>query len=152
MTKLEHDKSRLEKEIDRAQDQQNTWERWFLLLYTVYLLVVPRTIVNRQCSELNRVTRELGLERDVLLDFQSKLDAAEYAVLPRWTVENSSACSRMDRTRSIIERARYNQEENALKEKEAQFKDGKHSLAQLRQRQEDWKVTQMKRAHLSALR
>jgi len=36
------------------------------------------TIVNRLCSELNRLVREIALERDVLLDFQSKLDAAEY--------------------------------------------------------------------------
>lgn len=36
-----------------------------------------RTTVNRLTSELNRVIRELGLERDVLVDFQTKLDAAE---------------------------------------------------------------------------
>jgi hypothetical protein len=57
----------------------------------------------------------------------------------------------MDRTKAIIERARYNNEENALKEKEAHLSEQKHALTQLRQRQEDWKVTQMKRAHLSAL-
>ena len=58
----------------------------------------------------------------------------------------------MDRTKAIIERARYSQEETALKETENRYKQEKKSLAQLRQRQEDWKVTQMKRAHLSALR
>jgi len=36
------------------------------------------TIINRLCSELNRLVREIALERDVLIDFQSKLDAAEY--------------------------------------------------------------------------
>jgi hypothetical protein len=36
------------------------------------------TIVNRLCSELNRLITELALERDILIDFQSKLDAAEY--------------------------------------------------------------------------
>lgn len=59
---------------------------------------------------------------------------------------------RMDRTKAIVERARYNTEEVVLKEKETLLSDQKRSLAQLRQRQEDWKVTQMKRAHLSALR
>lgn len=58
----------------------------------------------------------------------------------------------MARTRAIIERARFNQEENVLKEKENQSKEEKQSMTQLRQRQEDWKMTQMKRAHLSALR
>jgi hypothetical protein len=58
----------------------------------------------------------------------------------------------MIRTKVIIERAHYNNEEIVLKEKEARLIDQKHSVAQLRQRQEDWKVTQMKRAHLSALR
>lgn len=58
----------------------------------------------------------------------------------------------MSRTKAIIERARYNQEESALKEKEEQITDQKESMAKLRQRQEDWKVTQMKRAYLSALR
>ena len=58
----------------------------------------------------------------------------------------------MVRTKAIIERARYNQEEVGLQEKEAQIIKQKQSLAKLRQRQEDWKVTQMKRAHLSALR
>jgi len=57
----------------------------------------------------------------------------------------------MVRTKAIIERARYNNEENVLKEKESYLTEQKHSLTQLRQRQEDWKVTQMKRAHLSAL-
>ena len=36
-----------------------------------------RTIVNRLSSELTRVTREIILEKDVLTDFQTKLDAAE---------------------------------------------------------------------------
>ena len=58
----------------------------------------------------------------------------------------------MDRTKAIIERAHYTNEENVLKEKESQVVDQKRSLAQLRLRQEDWKVTQMKRAHLSALK
>lgn len=58
----------------------------------------------------------------------------------------------MSRTKAIIERARYNKEENTLKEKEAQIIEQKHALTQLRQRQEDWKVTQMKRAHLSAMK
>ena len=58
----------------------------------------------------------------------------------------------MARTKAIIERARYNQEETVLKEKENLSKEDKQSMTQLRQRQEDWKVTQMKRAHLSALR
>lgn len=58
----------------------------------------------------------------------------------------------MARTRAIIERARYNQEEVLLNEKEEHLKEQKQSMAQLRQRQEDWKTTQMKRAHLSALR
>ena len=58
----------------------------------------------------------------------------------------------MDRTKSIIERARYNQEEAVLQEKETHLIDQKQSQTKLRQRQEDWKVTQMKRAHLSALR
>jgi len=57
----------------------------------------------------------------------------------------------MTRTKAIIERARYNNEELVLKEKELILAEQKRSLAQLRQRQEDWKVTQMKRAHLSAL-
>lgn len=57
----------------------------------------------------------------------------------------------MDRTKAIVARARYNTEECVLKEKEAVITEQKRSLAQLRQRQEDWKVTQMKRAHLSAL-
>jgi hypothetical protein len=57
----------------------------------------------------------------------------------------------MNRTKAIIERSRYNNEENVLKEKESLLNEHKRSLAQLRQRQEDWKVTQMKRAHLSAL-
>jgi hypothetical protein len=57
----------------------------------------------------------------------------------------------MDRTKAIIERARYNKEENVLKEKESHLIEQKHALTQLRKRQEDWKVTQMKRAHLSAL-
>lgn len=35
------------------------------------------TLINRLTAELNRVIRELGLERDVLTDFQTKLDAAE---------------------------------------------------------------------------
>ena len=39
-----------------------------------------RTIANRLCQELNRLVNELALERDVLLDFQSKLDAAEYVL------------------------------------------------------------------------
>lgn len=58
---------------------------------------------------------------------------------------------RMDRTKAIIQRARYNTEENVLKEKESKLTEQKRTLAQLRQRQEDWKVTQMKRAHLSEL-
>lgn len=57
----------------------------------------------------------------------------------------------MDRTKAIIQRARYNTEENVLKEKESKLTEQKRTLAQLRQRQEDWKVTQMKRAHLSEL-
>jgi hypothetical protein len=57
----------------------------------------------------------------------------------------------MDRTKAIIKRAHYNNEEIVLKEKESYLNEQKHSLTQLRQRQEDWKVTQMKRAHLSAL-
>jgi len=57
----------------------------------------------------------------------------------------------MDRTKAIIERVRYNNEDNVLKEKELILIEQKRTLAQLRQRQEDWKVTQMKRAHLSAL-
>lgn len=58
----------------------------------------------------------------------------------------------MSRTKAIIERARYNNEETNLKEKEGQVIEQKHALTQLRQRQEDWKVTQMKRAHLSAMK
>jgi hypothetical protein len=58
----------------------------------------------------------------------------------------------MDRTKAIIERARYNHEDAVLKEKESYVNNQKQSLARLRQRQEDWKVTQMKRAHLSQLR
>ncbi|CAF3341792.1 unnamed protein product [Rotaria sp. Silwood1] len=92
------------------------------------------TSVNRLNSELNRLVREIALEQEVLTEFQSKLDAAE-----------------MDRTKAIIERARYNSEENVLKEKEARLIEQKHTVTQLRQRQEDWKVAQMKRAHLSAL-
>ena len=57
----------------------------------------------------------------------------------------------MDRTKAIIERARYNNEEIILKEKESYLIEQKNSLTKLRQRQEDWKVTQMKRAHLSEL-
>lgn len=110
------------------------------------------TIANRLVHELNRVTQELSLERDILLDFQSKLDAAEY-VSPFETIsimfENFF---RMSRTKAIIERARYNQQESVLKEKEAVVTEQKDSMAKLRQRQEDWKVTQMKRVHLSALR
>jgi hypothetical protein len=34
-------------------------------------------MVNRLCSELNRLDREIVLENDVLTDFQTKLDAAE---------------------------------------------------------------------------
>ena len=59
---------------------------------------------------------------------------------------------RMSRTKAIIERARYNQQESVLKEKESVVTEQKDSMARLRQRQEDWKVTQMKRAHLSAMR
>lgn len=59
---------------------------------------------------------------------------------------------RMTRTKAIIERARYNQQESVLKEKESLVTEQKESMARLRQRQEDWKVTQMKRAHLSAMR
>ena len=58
----------------------------------------------------------------------------------------------MDRTKAIVYRARYNTEEIVLKEKEAHLTETKRSLAQLRLRQEDWKVTQMKRAHLSAIK
>ena len=57
----------------------------------------------------------------------------------------------MNRTKAIIERARYNNEENILKENESYLIQQKNSLTKLRQRQEDWKVTQMKRAHLSEL-
>lgn len=58
----------------------------------------------------------------------------------------------MDRTKAIIERARYNTEETVLKEKEVIVTEQKQGLTNLRQRQEDWKVTQMKRAHLSELK
>jgi len=58
----------------------------------------------------------------------------------------------MDRTRAIIERARYNAEESVLQGKEAILAEQKQALTNLRQRQEDWKVTQMKRAHLSELK
>ncbi|CAF4143517.1 unnamed protein product [Rotaria socialis] len=116
ITKMEQNKIRLEKDLDQAQDQQNP------------------TTTNRLTGELNRLVREMALEHDVLIEFQSKLDAAE-----------------MDRTKSIIERARYNGEEVVLKEKESLLTEQKRSLAQLRQRQEDWKVTQMKRVHLSEL-
>ena len=34
-------------------------------------------MVNRLCSELNRLEREIVLENEVLTDFQTKLDAAE---------------------------------------------------------------------------
>lgn len=57
----------------------------------------------------------------------------------------------MDRTKAIIERARYNHEEVVLKEKEISLNNQKQSLTKLRQRQEDWKVTQMKRARLSEI-
>ncbi|CAF0939278.1 unnamed protein product [Rotaria sordida] len=116
IAKLEQNKNRLEKDIDQAQDQQNI------------------TIINRLNNEINRLAREIALEQEILIEFQSKLDAAE-----------------MDRTKAIIERAHYNSDENALKEKESRLVEQKRTLAQLRQRQEDWKVAQMKRAHLSAL-
>jgi hypothetical protein len=57
----------------------------------------------------------------------------------------------MDRTKAIIERAHYNHEEVVLKEKEIYLNNQKQSLTKLRQRQEDWKVTQMKRARLSEI-
>ena len=41
------------------------------------------TIANRLGHELNRVVNELSLEQDILLDFQSKLDAAEYVYLSK---------------------------------------------------------------------
>ena len=107
------------------------------------------TIVNRLCSELNRLVREIAIERDVLIDFQTKLDASEYVFQTKKSF--SFSILRLNRTKAIIERARYNNEENVLKEKESLLTEHKRSLAQLRQRQEDWKVTQMKRAHLSAL-
>lgn len=59
---------------------------------------------------------------------------------------------RIDRTKATVERARYNQEETALNQTEELYQKQKRTNAQLRQRQEDWKVTQMKRAHLSALK
>jgi hypothetical protein len=58
----------------------------------------------------------------------------------------------MNRTRAIIERAHYNTNEHVLREKEMHVNEEKKSLAQLRQRRENWKVTQMKCAHLSTLR
>ncbi|UJR27618.1 hypothetical protein I4U23_008899 [Adineta vaga] len=92
------------------------------------------TIVNRLRSELNRVEHEIILEHDVLKDLHDKVDVAE-----------------MDRTKAIVERGRYNAEDNILKDKEDILIEQKHSLAQQRQRQEDWKVTQLKRAHQSTL-
>ncbi|CAF0802579.1 unnamed protein product [Adineta ricciae] len=92
------------------------------------------TIVNRLSSELNRVEHEIILEHDVLKDLQEKLGVAE-----------------MHRTRAIVERGRYNAEDSLLREKETILIDQKQSLVQLRQRQEDWKVTQLKRAHQSTL-
>ena len=59
---------------------------------------------------------------------------------------------RMHRTRAIVERGRYNAEDSLLREKETILIDQKQSLVQLRQRQEDWKVTQLKRAHQSTLK
>jgi hypothetical protein len=44
----------------------------------LYVSVFFSTIVNRLCSELNRLVSEIALERDVMVDFQTKLDAAEY--------------------------------------------------------------------------
>ncbi|CAF0925164.1 unnamed protein product [Adineta ricciae] len=92
------------------------------------------TIVNRLSGELNRVEHEIILEHDVLKDLQEKLDVAE-----------------MHRTRAIVERGRYNAEDSLLREKETILIDQKQSLVQLRQRQEDWKVAQLKRAHQSTL-
>jgi len=111
------------------------------------------TIANRLCSELNRLVRETVLEQDVLKDFQAKLDVAEYVLnkILRNDFLIIFSILRMDRTKAIIERVRYNSEDNVLKEKESILLEQKRTVAQLRQRQEDWKVTQMKRAHLSAL-
>jgi hypothetical protein len=111
------------------------------------------TIANRLCSELNRLVRETVLEQDVLKDFQAKLDLAEYVLnkILRNDFIIIFSILRIDRTKAIIERVRYNNEDNVLKEKELILIEQKRTVAQLRQRQEDWKVTQMKRAHLSAL-
>ena len=59
---------------------------------------------------------------------------------------------RVTRTKAIIQRAHYNYEDNVLKEKQSHLNEQKQSQTQLRQRQEDSKVAQMKRAHLAALR
>ncbi|CAF3926048.1 unnamed protein product [Adineta steineri] len=113
---MEKNKRQLEKDINKAQDEDNV------------------TIVNRLCSELHRVEREIVLDHDVINDLKSKLDVAE-----------------MVRTKAIVERVRYNAEESVLKEKESYVIEQKRILAQMRQRQEDWKVNQMKRVHVSTL-
>jgi hypothetical protein len=146
---MEQTKTQLETDIDRAQDQQNMYELFFQLISLIINFIFS-TIINRLSSELNRLVNELTLERDILLDFQDKLDAAEYVHFPN-LLHHLLKFFRMIRTKAIIERARYNQQENVLNEKESALIEHKQSLTKLRRRQEDWKVTQMKRAHLSAL-
>jgi hypothetical protein len=43
-----------------------------------YYYYYPSTVVNRLRSELNRLIQEHDIERNVLVDFQSQLDTAEY--------------------------------------------------------------------------
>jgi hypothetical protein len=151
---MEQNKNQLENDIDRAQDQQNVYESTSIFIFHHFFPFFS-TIVNRLCSELNRLITELALERDILIDFQSKLDAAEYVNIENivflFQLFSIEIFSRMDRTKAIIERAHYNHQEVVLKEKEIYLNNQKQSLTKLRQRQEDWKVTQMKRARLSEI-
>ncbi|CAF1061820.1 unnamed protein product, partial [Didymodactylos carnosus] len=93
------------------------------------------TITNRLCSEHQRLLDEIEIEHDVLKQFQKKLDEAEYT-----------------RTKALLERSKYAYEETELKVKEDKLLKQKREIANLRKRNEDWKVTQIKKSHLSALK